>query len=204
MNSLIKIHKTNNPIRPLINFKKAPTYKIAKILAQKLRNSKITTNEYNIKNSTELVQKLQKIKTNENTAFTSFDITNMYTNIPIQETIEIITDKLKKQNESNEYITQIKNSLNKILNQNYFKFNNKIYKQNSGLAMGSPLSSIIAEIFLQEIDKKIINIIKKYDNEGKWIRYVDNGLYISNNNNKHTKEIYNELNKIHPNIKFTK
>ena len=35
MNSLIKIHKLNNPIRPLINFKKAPTYKIAKIIAQK-------------------------------------------------------------------------------------------------------------------------------------------------------------------------
>ena len=32
MNSLIQIHKLNNPIRPLINFKKAPTYKIAKII----------------------------------------------------------------------------------------------------------------------------------------------------------------------------
>ncbi|MFP3026827.1 MAG: hypothetical protein ACEY3L_11520, partial [Wolbachia sp.] len=68
----------------------------------------------------------------------------------------------------------------------------------------SPLSSIITEIFLQKLDKQIIDIITKYDNKGKWIRYVDDGLYISSNNNKYTKEIYNEINNIHPNIKFTK
>ena len=39
-----------------------------------------------------------------------------------------------------------------ILNQNYFELNNKIYQQNEGLAMGSPLSCITAEIFLQHIN----------------------------------------------------
>ena len=37
----------------------------------------------------------------------------------------------------------------------YFEFNNKIYQQQEGLAMGSPLSSIIAEICLQYTDTKI-------------------------------------------------
>ena len=51
----IKIHKLNNPIRPLINFKKAPTYKIAKIIAQKLKSNHLTNNHQNIKNTYELI-----------------------------------------------------------------------------------------------------------------------------------------------------
>lgn len=44
--------------------------------------------------------------------------------------------------------------------------------------MGLLLSSTVAEIFLQEIDKLIINVIKKQDDKGMWISYVDYGLYI--------------------------
>ena len=90
----------------------------------------------------------------------------MDTNIPIDETIDIIINKLKEQNEDTQYITEIKNSLQLILKQNYFEFNSKIYQQQEGLAMGSPLSSIIAEIFLQHINTKIQNIINSFDPNG--------------------------------------
>ena len=69
-----------------------------------------------------------------------------------------------------------KRQLQLILKQNYFEFNSKIYQQKEGLAMGSPLSSIIAEIFLQDIDTKIQNIIKTHAPDGIWIRYVDDCL----------------------------
>ena len=138
MNSLIKIHKLNNPIRPLINFKNAPTYKIAKTIAQKLKSNHLTNNHHNIKNTYELIDKLKTININENTFFTSYDITNMYTNIPVEETLDIIINKLIEQNENKQYITEIKNSLQLILKQNYFEFNSKIYQQKEGLAMGSP------------------------------------------------------------------
>ena len=81
--------------------------------------------------------------------------------------------KLKEQNENKQYITEIKNSLQLILKQNYFEFNSKIYQQQEDLAMGSPLSSIIAEISRQHIDTKIQNIIKTNDPDGISIRYVD-------------------------------
>ena len=69
--------------------------------------------------------------------------------------------------------------------------------------MGSPLSSIIAEIFLQHIDTKIQNIIKTHDPDGIWIRYVDDGLYVSNNKNTNAENILKQINKIHPKIHFT-
>ena len=74
LNSLIKIHKLCEPIRPLINFKKAPTYKIAKIIAQKLKNNHLTNNYHNIRNMYELIDKLKVINIDENTYFTSYDL----------------------------------------------------------------------------------------------------------------------------------
>ena len=71
------------------------------------------------------------------------------------------------------------------LKQNYFEFNNKIYQQLEGLAMGSPLSNIIAEIFLQHIDTKIQNIIKSFD---------PNGIFFFN----FTFDFYKFLKKIEP------
>ena len=39
-----------------------------------------------------------------------------------------------------------------ILSQNYFTFQNKIYQPEKGVYMGSPISSTIAEIFLQHLE----------------------------------------------------
>ena len=75
-----------------------------------------------------------------------YDITNMYTNIPVVETIDIIINKLIEQNENKQHITKIKNSLQLILQQNYFEFNSKIYQQKEGLAMGSLLSLSLIHI----------------------------------------------------------
>ena len=46
-------------------------------------------------------------------------------------------------------INQTTMLLDTILKQNYFKFENKYYQPEKGVAMGSPISALIAEIFLQ-------------------------------------------------------
>lgn len=53
----------------------------------------------------------------------------MYTIIPIEEIINIITEKREKQIGNTEYVTKIKNTLNTINKKNYFKFDNKLYRQ---------------------------------------------------------------------------
>ena len=203
LNSLIKLHKPNQPIRPLINSKTAPNYKIAKHIAKLLKNKIKLNNNYTIKNSYHLTEHLKNIKVNENTKLYSFDVKNMYTNIPITETINIITQKLIKNKEDDILIKQITSTLKTILNQNYFQHNQIIYQQTDGLAMGAPTSAIISEIFLQELDEQIINTIKTNDTNGKYYRYVDDTIYISQNNGKNIEKIKNTINKIHNNIKFT-
>jgi retron-type reverse transcriptase len=47
---------------------------------------------------------------------------------------------------------QIISILEAILKQNYFAFQNNLYKPDKGVSMGSPISGIVAEIFLQNIE----------------------------------------------------
>ena len=68
---------------------------------------------------------------------------------------------------------QILNMLNTILKQNYFQYGSQIFQPEKGIAMGSPISSTIAEIYLQYLE----NIYIKHWLDSKEIlfykRYVD-------------------------------
>ena len=105
----------------------------------------------------------------------------MYTNIPVNETLNIIHDQLKLCNCNGEESKQIISLLQNSLQQNYFTFDGKFYLQPDGLPMGSPLSSILSEIFLQHIENSYIEDIKKQVNIIFYSRYVDDILIIYNN-----------------------
>ena len=77
---LPKIHKTNVPIRPLINFTTAPSYSVSKKLAVKIKNSIKINNNHSIKNNTDFVNKMKNIKIRPNYKIASFDIVDLYTN----------------------------------------------------------------------------------------------------------------------------
>jgi hypothetical protein len=53
-------------------------------------------------------------------------------------------------------IQQILELIRVILNQNYFWYNNKYFKPTQSIAMGSPLSSTLAEIYLQYFEKLMV------------------------------------------------
>jgi len=49
------------------------------------------------------------------------------------------------------------NALRKVLDPTCFNFNNKIYKQKFGTLMSSPVSPIIANIVMEDIEKRALN-----------------------------------------------
>ena len=69
--------------------------------------------------------------------------------------------------------------------------------------MGSPLSPIISEIFLQNLEASNIELIKQQYNIIYYGRYVDDVIVVYNNQKDIGDEILRKFNTIHKNIKFT-
>jgi hypothetical protein len=66
MRGLIKIHKVNTPIRPIVNFKNAPTYNLAKALTSALKIYVPLPYVYNVQNSVHLMKDLTNIPYDQN------------------------------------------------------------------------------------------------------------------------------------------
>ena len=80
-----KLHKPGNPIRPVVNNISAPAYRIAIHINNKLNAYLCFNNYYNVKNSISLAEHLTKLKINENHKMMTYDIKDVYVNIPIEK-----------------------------------------------------------------------------------------------------------------------
>ena len=198
-----KIHKKNYPIRPIVNYKTAPAYKLKKRLGDVLKLNLIIQNKFNIKNSLDLTKQLNNVQLSPNSKFISLDIKDMYSNIPINETIEIIRKQLNILDKDPQFSNQLIKLLDTTLKQNYFSYNNNIYIQQDGLPMGSPLSPIISEIFLQDIELQHIEKIKQQFNLQYYGRYVDDVFIVYDNHIDNSEKIVEHFNTLHPKLKFT-
>ena len=135
----------------------------------------------------------------------SFDIYSLYTNIPLNETIDIILTKLFD-DPSSLFLGLTKSCFQKLLQisvlNNFFIFDNKLYRQKEGLAMGLPHSPAFANIFLchheqKWLDKSPVNFKPHF-----YRRYMDDTFLLFDNKDQATKFL-NYLNSQHPNISFT-
>ena len=134
------------PFRPILSAIKTPSYKLAKFLVPFLQP--ITTNLFTVKNSFEFAEEV--VQQNQEFYMASLDVESLFTNIPLEETVDICCDSLfEKENKIKNFNRQnFENLLRTALQNNYFNFNGKIYNQIDGVAMGSPLGPSLANAFL--------------------------------------------------------
>jgi len=65
-----------------------------------------------------------------------------------------------------------------IIDQNYCRFSNRFYKPPKCLAMGSPISPILAEIFMNDFENRILKCSRFGRLIKYWARYVDDILIV--------------------------
>ncbi|XP_071056828.1 uncharacterized protein [Onthophagus taurus] len=208
LKSLIKLHKVEQSIRPIISNVNTPSSIIAKKLQTFLHKTFSNQFQYNIKNSTQLIDKLKNIHITKEHRLISFDIKNLYSNIPIKPTIDIIKQFLiKKLNTLNISFIELNtfiDTLKLVTDQNFFTFNKQFYRMNTGLPMGSPISGIMADIFVNQLEKEIFS--DKYNIFTSDItfygRYVDDILIIYKGNNAKLLALFNLFNNA-SNLQFT-
>jgi hypothetical protein len=85
----------------------------------------------------------------------SFDVKSLFTNIPLDETISIIVNKYFYNTSRFHGFTvdQFTRLLNLSVKNCHFQFDGVLYKQVDGVAMGSPLGPLFANIFLSFHEK---------------------------------------------------
>jgi hemerythrin superfamily protein len=93
LNITIKLDKEGAPIRPIVNYKYAPSYYIKKITANWLKINFVLQFEYNVENSLKCAEKIKELDIQTTYKMLTLDITNLYTNIPTNETIVLIKKK---------------------------------------------------------------------------------------------------------------
>ena len=103
----------------------------------------------------------------------SFDVKSLFTNVPLDETIEIILNRIYNKSEISTDITksEMKELLSLFIKSVHFKFDGNIYVQNDGVVMGSPLGPVLANIFIVELETLVIAALM--DKMKCWTRYVD-------------------------------
>ena len=199
LNAQLKLHKPGAPIPPVVNNRTAPSYKLAKKLNDILNKHLILENHYTIRNSTNLAIDLVKLNINDNHKLITLDIKDLYVNIPLKETIDITRTQLLKYNNT-QTTNQIINLLEVILMQNYFVFEGKVYQPDKGVAMGSPISGTMAEIFIQHLEDSLIKHLLDSKIIAFYARYVDDILIIYDASYTNPNAITQHANNIHNNL----
>jgi len=83
---LIKLNKPEHTIRPVVNRRGAPAYKLAHLFTQKIKQMAPLPNTYNLQNTRDLIKKPEDIPVLPHFALASLDIINLYSNFPVKET----------------------------------------------------------------------------------------------------------------------
>ena len=200
---LIKIHKENNPIRPITSFCGSPTYNTAQFLS-KILTPLTELSETKLKNTLDIKQQLENIQIPVNYVLVPFDMKALFTSIPTNLATECV-DKLLTENTN--LLAQL-TSLNKndilrlleiCIQSTIFQWNNKIYQQCHGTQMGSPISVVLAELTMQSIEQEALTTSP--DQIVLWRRYLDDIIAIIPENS--TNRLLIHLNSINHHIKFT-
>ena len=131
--------------------------------------------------------------------YLSYDVESLFTNIPVDETINYIINEIYQKKKLPQICSKtiFKRLLSKLTTEVSFQFNYKLFKQTDGCTMGGPLSVTLSDIHMIRMETDVVVPIRPIF----YKRYVDD---IYNRRQKNTCDVlYNAINNYHPKIKLT-
>ncbi|XP_031637551.1 uncharacterized protein LOC116349982 [Contarinia nasturtii] len=194
---LPKLHKPGNQYRPIVANYDSPCANIAAWLCQRFKQMRSHDN-FSVKNSFELIEKIKHIELTENERIVSFDIKSYFSNVPKAGALAALREWLDKQQLNHMERNALYELTEVCINQSYFQFREVYYKQKDGLAMGLSLSPFLCNLFMVQVEERLKNysLFPRF-----YHRYVDDCIAIvAVNNINDSLELFNS---ICPEIQFT-
>ena len=199
-----KVHKQQVDgcplFRPILSALQTPTYNLAKFLVPIL--NPLTKNEYTVKDSFQFAEEI--CEQDPTLTMGTLDVESLFTNIPLDETIDICINQLFENTDTVEGFkkSELKQLLCLATKESYFIFNGLLYKQIDGVAMGSPLGTSLANAFLSYYEKNWLNNCPQGFKPVFYRRYVDD-IFLLFKSNEHLKYFQDFLNSCHINMSFS-
>ena len=199
---LPKIHKPDTPLRPIVSSCRSVTHGVAKELA-KILKPLVGKSPHHINSTQDFVEQVKHITLAPRECLSSYDVSALFTSVPVDPALNIIKDLLEKDHTLMEQtviaISDIILLLEFYLKNTYFSFQDQFYEQVESAAMASLVSPIVANLYMEYLEQKALSTAPKPPRF--WCRFVDDTFVIHKEVNK--QDFLQHINSVDPAIKFT-
>ena len=158
---------------------------------------------YHVMNNLDFIESIRGIQLQPEECMVSYDVEALFTSVPVESAISIIKKHLEEDKGLHQRtamtVNQISCLLEFCLNTTYFIFQGKMYEQVQGTTMGSPLSPIVANLFMEDLETKALATAPSTPKI--WKRFVDDTFTIIQKADKDAS--LDHINLIDSNIHFT-
>jgi hypothetical protein len=201
---LPKVHKPEVVGRPIVNCIETFASFTSQLLDKLLQPIMKSFKTY-IKDSNQLILHLDNLKFHKDIIFYTADVVNLYPSIDIDAGLIELAEALNLSKTANpNFILELTKW---TLKNNYFTFDDKIFKQTKGVAMGQSIAVSFACIYMSMLEmkcfKKCKSLRPSFQSPLYFKRYIDDifSIWISKSD---AEFFHSEMNKkMHPNIELT-
>ena len=197
-----KIHKPNNPGRPIVSACSCPTELISSYL-DKVMTPIVKSLPSYIKDSNHALETFRNFNfSGENKIIFTMDITSLYTVIPNNEGLQALKyffNQRPIKKPSSETLLRLAEL---VLTLNCFSFGDNYYKQINGVAMGTKMGPSYANLFVGFIENKFFSNYHG-PKPDLYKRYIDDCVGATSSSKEELNLFINSVNSFHPALKYT-
>ena len=142
---LPKVHKKDTPLRPIVSSIGSVTYETAKELSRILKPL-VGRSLHHVKNNQDFIHNLEEMELEPEECMISFDVKALFTSVPIQPALKIIKKLLEEDTNLHHRTTMSEDHiyclLEFCLTNIYLSFQDRLYEQKEGAAMGTVIGTL--------------------------------------------------------------
>ena len=154
-----KVHKLGIPFCPTVSNIGIASYHLAKFLTI-IISPLLSANIHTVKNSINFTKIIQNFPSS-NLTMVSFNVKSFFTNVLINGALFYLEKRLKEFHYTALKIEELIILICTCLSQTIFSFQGHFYKQSEGLAMGTPLSAILGDIYMHYFENTFFEKISQ-------------------------------------------
>jgi hypothetical protein len=200
---LVKVHKASGlcgrPIVPSTRWVTTPASQVVDHLLQEIVAK--AGIEHIVKDTKSFVVELEHtILSARDGVFLTADIGSLYTNIDTKLGLRLVQEFLIEQHAAPMHVSLIMDLLTFVMDNSYLSFQDRVYHQVDGTAMGTSCAPIYANIIVYMLERPVIQTLRSAHLLHLYRRFLDDVLaYVDRSA---VDELKFRLNSLHPKLKF--